>query len=239
MSLASYGGVELLENEVNLRRVDDVRRFSKRDLSLSRVVTFYLEIYIQATGAALRTRIDAIRTMFATQYQDFLYKIDGVSVHGLTNAGSLTGVKVIQHSWPNGDATELANKRTASVTLQAEYPFADSNVVFWKESIRYVGTGGPRTTVEETYDGPKATEVAQTTAIRILQHGQAIGFIAHVTAPSPLFAAGANLIHHEDQFVKEYESGEQQGLVACYFPTRWAYPMTALVPPTFTLPTTI
>ena len=239
MSQAVWGGTPFPDNECNLRRVDDVRRFSRRHLSLSRVVTFYLEFFLQETGAALKAKIDNLRTVFATQYLDFEYKVGGVAIHGLTNAGSLSGVKVIQQSWPKGDGEELATCRTGAVTLQAEYPFADSNIVYWRESIRYRGNGGPSIAVTNTWLGPVASVIYPTTPIRLLQSGKAIGFTSHVAAPPPAFLLSPVVVLHEDQFDIDYQGGEQQGLVACYFGTTWSYPMTALSPPAFTLPTTL
>lgn len=217
-----YGTYRHDDNEVNLTRMNIRYRLSPRGLRLSRIITLYLQGEIcEDTQAEITAKVQELINAYSVDYVNCaLHQDDGTATpHGLDNGTSLTGVHVIQRSWPKGGPSEYATARTFSVTLEAEYPDTDSQLVEWEESLSYVGNTGPRFIVQDTYFGPFAQLTALKTTQRIVQFGRAVGFTAYVLPPGPLFP----LIEHQDRRMVTLGSGKMQGQVACYFPTSWAY----------------
>lgn len=221
---ASYGGFQHPDNEVNIVRVEHRARFSPRNKRLTTIRTIYLEGEILAdTQSALDAAVAA---------REDAYKYDGNDFGFYTDAGALTrhrliqndpynlsGVRVINQSWPKGDAAEFATKRTFSVTLQAEIITADSQIVEWQETVEYVGNCGPRYEIVETYLGPVSQLLCKRTSQKIIQSGSALGFQGYILPPGPLLPS----IEHQDLRRSALVSGKVMGRVALFYPSSWTY----------------
>lgn len=236
MSYFRYGSHTHVTNEVNLTRMDIRNILSPRGRRMEKEIRLYLQGEIQATGTELLTKIATlIDQAYLNDYQDAaLYLDDDTKTrHFLDNSGSITGVRIIQRSWPKGDGAELAVKRSFSVTLAAIYPDCEDQLISWTESLKFIGNGGPRYEVVETFDGPQAFLVAKKTAQRIIQKGEGVGYTATVLPPGPIFPA----VEHQDIREHELVSGHQRGQIATHYKTTWLYRMTSAVP-LFGLPQT-
>jgi hypothetical protein len=226
MSYFKYGSHTHTTNEVNLTRMDIRNVLSPRGLRMEKEIRLFLVGEIQDTGSALLTKIATlIDSAYQNDYGDAgLYLDDGTPTrHRLDNTGSLTGVRIIQRSWPKGDAAELATKRTFSLTLAAVYPDAESNLLAWWESLELIGNAGPRMEVVETTNGPKLFQTSPKSVQRIIQRGEAMGHTAYVLPPGPIFAD----IEHQDMRQHGLASGRQRGQAATHYKTTWLYRMTS------------
>jgi hypothetical protein len=229
VSYFTYGNKRFDDNVVNIRRHDIQARFSSRKKRLTWIETLFLELKFQATGQTLLDQISAARAAFELDYQDAVFYLDGGlrTSESLTNSGScLSGVKVLRSSFPKGDGDQLAVCRDHTVVLQAEYYDAESELVYWNESIEYIGNGGPVYEVENTFFGPQDALVALASPIQVIQTGKSIGFLENIEAPLPVFP---QRVHNQLSRVR-YDSGENQGLAPAFYPTTWYYPMTLLSP---------
>lgn len=227
-SIFTYRGIDHEPGEVNLTRMNIRYRDSPRGKRVSRIDTLYLQGEIMADGfAATIARANAIIEMYRFDYGNAALRMeDGtLTPHGLNNDDPLnmTGVRVVERSWPKGGPEELANMRTFHVTLECEYSDNDDQLISWNETLEFYGNTGPRFEVIDTYFGPFANLECLSTAQRIVQTGSAVGFTANVLPPGPLFPS----VEHLDRRYVKVGSGRQQGNFACYFPTWWTYYFTS------------
>lgn len=224
MTTFRYGSYTHPAGEVNLTRMNVRHRLSPRGRRLSTIYTMYLQGEICAgSQSTISQRIDELIAAYSVDYQDaaLLDNSGNPTRHGLTNDDPfcISGVRVLERSWPKGGPAEYATARTFSVTLEAEYADVESPLVAWQETLRFIGDCGPRFDVIETWGGPYPYISTLSTAQRIVQSGVAVGFNAHVDPPGSLFPD----IEHRDRRDIELDGGKNQGRLNCYFQTRWTY----------------
>ncbi len=224
MSFFVYRGVQFENGLIDLTRMNIRYAHSPRGYRVKRIDTLYLRGEIMADGASdVLEQVQQVIDAFDEDYGSArLYLDDGTPTqHGLENDSqfNLTGVKVIERSWPKGGVEELANMRTFQVTLEAEYADNETQLLEWSETLEYYGNTGPRFEVVDTYFGPYTNLQCLRTAQRIVQTGYALGFTANVLPPGSFAPA----LEHVDRRYVKLGSGKQQGRIPCYFPTWWTY----------------
>lgn len=235
MTYFTYGAYQHPNAEVNLAKMSIAYRMSPRGRRMERVDTMHLfGQFCEDSTAEVMARIDELINAYSFDYNDAgLYLDDGTATrHKLVNTDSISGVRVLHRSW-DGSPEELATTRTFDIVLQATYPDNETQLLEWNETVETVGTGGPRFDVVDTYFGPYAQLVAQSTAQRIVQSGSAVGYTAYVDFPAPLYPAN----EHLDRRTLTRGSGKQRGLIATHFPCRWNY-FFSLAAPQSPLPST-
>lgn len=217
-------------NEVNTRSFQVRRRYSRRGKRISVIMRLHLEGELQYDGpSALTAAMIELINAYRDDYKDVgLYENNGTPTpHRLLNSSTcISGVKILQHSWPRGDATQYANSRFFAITAQAEYADVESSLIEWREEIKFKGNCGPQWDYEETVNGLFPTVLKPVTKQTIIQSGYAVGFDAYVVPPGPRFPA----IEHQDLREITPMSGEQQGLRACFFPIAWTYYFSSAFP---------
>lgn len=227
--LFRYGNFSHDDGQINLTRMDIRYKRSPRGKRISRINTLHLQGEIcQTTQALITSKIEELISVYSNDYQNCgLYQDDGtVTPHALTNDSPdcLSGVRVVERSWPKGGPAEYATARTFHITLEAEYLDVEDNLVDWQETLEFRGNTGPRVVVEETYFGPRSYVAALKTSQKIIQSGRAIGMSGYVMPPGALFPQ----FEHVDQRYVRLGSGINQGRQAAYFSTFFTYYMTAL-----------
>lgn len=231
MSYFQYGGYTHENGEVDLTRMTINYAHSPRGLRMERTDTLYLQGEIMVDGAAaVLTRAQEIINAYDVDYGNArLYLDDDTPTpHGLDNDSpfNVTGVKVIDRSWPKGGAEELANMRTFKVTLEATFADNESQLLQWEETLQFIGTGGPAFDVIRTFNGPYKQLTALATEQRIIQYGSAVGYTAYVEPPPPLFPED----EHLDRRVITPGTGKQRGRLATFYPISWQYHFTTIAP---------
>jgi hypothetical protein len=234
MSMMQCGSFNFEPNEVNLVRFEKSPIKSPRGIRLMSVYRMMLEVVVKKdTVAELTSRIDEINTAFAFDGFDAkLYSDDAGTVltsHVLINSTSLSGVRVIRGpTFDRCDGAEYANKRTAIIVLEATYDTSESDLVSWRETLRFYGTGGQDYAVMAAYPNPVAFPMGTTTPQVIVQTGEAVGFVAPVVPPGPVFTTG---VYYPSTLQEEgYDSALMQGQFARFYPSNWRYTMIALTP---------
>lgn len=226
-----YGNYTHPEGEVNLIRYDVQNKLSPRGFRLSAVHTMHIGgTLLGDTQAALLTRAAEIIDNYSyDDYDAILYDNDGnASRYAMyTNQGTnLTGVRVIQKSWPKGGYEELATARTFSVTLQAEFDEVYDQVVSFRERLRFIGTGGPRIyALDLAEDAPILQQVNAYTHQKIVQVGSAVGWAGYPTYPGPVFSSP--VLEHEDQREVELVGPEMMGKLYRGYEASWRYEFSA------------
>lgn len=226
---AKYGNHQHPANEVNIARMDVRARYSPRLLRTSLIFTIYLEGELLAnTQADINDKIGELIAAYEDDGKDFgFYRDDNSITHHRLPSNvpeAITGTRVINRSWPQGDAAEFATKRTFAITLQAEYTSADSQIFHWEESVEVIGNCGPRWEWVETYEGPVQQIInQQSTVQKIVQSGSAIGYGGYVLPPGSLIPS----IEHQDQRRVTFGSAKRQGRLALFYPSSWVYTHTS------------
>lgn len=229
-----YGDFTHPAGEVNLTRFNIRGLFGPRGQRLKTVYTMFLDGEICADGpAAITTRIAELVEVYSHNYRDAgLYLDDGtLTPHHLQSNrfDCISGVKVIQRSWPEGGPTEYATGRKYSITLEAEFDDADSQVVEWQEQVAVVGNCGPRIEVVEVSQGPPLLQLLnQRTAQRIIQSGSSIGYEGYVESFGPLYPT----FEHVDQQLIRRGTPKAQGRGYRFFPLQWTYYHSLAIPQT-------
>ena len=183
-----YGGYRHPQNEVDLAAFMVYPKLSHRNRRATTVYEMHLHGQVNINDpslltpaqlqAAINARVSEIVDAYADDNKDAMFLHDDLTPtrHTLISDRSLSGVKVRRRSWPRGGQEEYATCRTFYIVLSAEYLEPSAEITYLVESVRHIGTGGPRFVVTENYVGPPTVQVVnQMTTQKIIQHGMAIG----------------------------------------------------------------
>lgn len=220
-SVATIGGYTFADNEINLVTVNQLTRYSPRNRKTYKQVSMslYGEL-IYSDTATIVSKVQALENAIKDDYKDFTYTVGGTLANSLTNSNNcLSGVKVISYSLPKGSPEQLATTRSVSITLQATYDVNEDNLISWTESIKTVGTGGPRFVVIDTVYGPYKIYIQIQSSQFYYQRGSAVGWSSYIDPPGPVNPDGEFLDRRELERV----SGRNMGQSLRYFTTKWGY----------------
>ena len=230
----SYGKYVHPDNEVNLTKYEVIGVRSRRNVQTHRLSRLHVYGKIKAEGAALKLRIGQLIAAYSNDNMgDAVYSVDGVKTHHwLTNTQSLTGVRVMHRSWPEGTAAELANVRSFHIVLESlHYQEAGNKPkwLWWQEVIRHVGTSGPLWEYRRTQEGnPRKKVIWPNSTMKIIQEGQSLGLDGYVMASvSPAFG---EIIEHEEERITEPGSAVWQGNGFSNYPYKWRYVYESNIP---------
>lgn len=184
----SYRGYTHPDNEVDLAAFMVRPRFSARHRRISSIYQMHLRgqliindpsiVTPDQLQAAMATKIAKIVDVYAYDDGDAIFRHDNGTPtrHSLISANSITGVKVRHRSWPRGGMDEYATIRTFYIVLEAEFLEPDAQLLYFFEALRFIGTGGPRIVVEDTFDGPPIYQLTNLyTHQKVVQWGSAVG----------------------------------------------------------------
>ena len=227
-----YGSYRHTDNEVDITSLNIQRMYSPRNTMTFDRHTLIVQGHLCVSGQAeLRSAITALENAYSRDYYDAgLYHDDGTrSAHGLDNLDSINGVRIQSLSFPNGGDGEYATGRTYSIVLQADYLNLEDSIYSFSESIRLMGTGGPRWELVPTPAGPPYPLVQNLfTPQYIVQEGEAVGWQAQPVLPGPLFPENWE---HTDRRVVSVRSPLFIGRHGKYmWPIRWRYMFSTVSP---------
>lgn len=224
-----YGGYRHSDGEVNLSLTKRTNP-NARGFSAYTTWTMQLEGTLIGVGetsedlqADIRAQIYALENAYALDGFDAgLYHDDGSPTpHFLDSSSSLGGVRVaeIEFDKDNGDG-QYATGRSYRITLQADFPNPFVTLQQWNETLRIVGTGGPRFVHLETMRGtPQRQLVNQRTIVRATQSGTAVGLRTYPLPPPPIFPAA------ELADKREFSRGSPRNFHGAFidWPIQWTY----------------
>jgi len=224
-SVAVYGGYAHADNEVNLVMVDYRTRYSPRNRSLTQTRTMQIsgELIYTDTSTIVQHANEVFNAY--TDGKDFTYTVGGVLAHELRNTGEcLSGVRVVNKSFPSGGPEQLATTRTFSVTLQGVYSASEDDLVSWDESVEVRGTGGPIWVASNTIYGAYIEPISSASLLTYSQTGSAVGFSSYPQPSPPIFSP----FEYTHRRSIRRSSGTQQGTGIKFFRTTWHYEFPAL-----------
>lgn len=229
-----YGKFAHADNEVELtihkRPVYSARGFRRGTRELWHVDG----ILHAADRAELTSKIDALLAAYREDGRDAgLFLEDGSSTtsHLLDSSKALGGVKVLRGpDFPEGSGAEYSTFRTYSITLEATFPSLSLDLLSFRETIRFAGTGGPRYVFVETLNGlPRRQQAARFTTQQVVQSGTAVGYLTWPQPPSPIWpVAELQDRRRVARLAPRGNPGGKGGLSE--FPVSWQYRFESAVP---------
>lgn len=228
-AVVQFGGYTSEDNEFNLATYSMRRIYGDRGKKMQEVRSLRLEgELLGASSDALITSANNLINAFKDNYKDLRFTVNGTLAHSLlNNSDCVSGVKVVETSFPIGDPAELATVRTFHVVLQATYDACDDDLVYWNDSLEIKGTGGPWWIVVnqmagiQTLGGPSAYQLAASTAQEYYQRGRAVGYRGYPTEAGPVNPAGE--FAHLRRIT--LGSAKQMGNGLRFYPISWSYQM--------------
>lgn len=149
----------------------------------------------ELTVANVSTRIAEIDTAYNKNYKDFGFKLDdGTDSKHIVRSNdtfNLSGNRVKSRSWDNRSMgpwgnTEYANTRSFSITLEALFLTAESNILSWKEATEKTGTGGPVWRIRNTWNGvPYKYQISAKSKVVHVTQGEIVSLNGWATPPAP------------------------------------------------------
>lgn len=232
-SVFTYAGHTHPEGEVVLTKYEVLPLYTQRGHRKEAIYRMTIQGELIETGQALLDKIAVLIDAYSVDGGDaILYAPNGVATrHQLIQnvTANLSGVHVVHRSWPKADAAELATVRTFYVVLEATYAEQTSEILWFQESIRHIGTTGPRWVAIPQYSGPPIIQlIHQVTPQKILQSGMIVGFQGYPlgNVPGPILPA----LEHTDERVVEMMSPQYRGRKFTDYGIRWHYSMTSITP---------
>lgn len=210
-------------NEVNVVTYNKFRTVSPRGHQLREIHVMQLLGEIKTTDqATMISSLSTLETAYAGDGFDAgLYYDDDTVTHMFMASGtSIDGVRVVQFSYPEGDGSQLATRRTFSITLRAEYfQTFGSSLIEWAETLDYRGNGGPRHRIIELQTGAVSQITNSATGSTVRQVGYAVNDDAYQLPNDPLFPA----FLRNDLDNKRYRSGKVNMKRVTGYRTEWNY----------------
>lgn len=227
-----YGSHVHPEGEVILTAYEVVPRYSDRGRRREAIYRMHIVGELIATGNDLLPKIQQLIDAYSVDDVDaVLYMPDGTPTrHALyvNDPGNISGVHVTHRSWPKGDAAELCTTRSFYIRLEAVQVEPTSQLVWFQESIRTIGTTGPEWTLIPQASGPPIQQIIyQQTPQTIIQSGMCVGLQGYPLGfvPGPVLPA----LEHLNERVIEKISPHFRGRQFTDYGIRWAYKMSTPV----------
>lgn len=144
----------------------------------------------ELTEAEVNTRMGTMATAYDDDYKDakFLLSDGSDSNHILltNDANNLSGNRVLHRSWDNATPTELANTRSFSITIGARYLRTGSDILYFKETTRRTGNGGPKWELHNRWNAPPEREtIFNQSKVYHVTTGRIVALTDHAIPPAP------------------------------------------------------
>lgn len=150
-----------------------------------------------------------------------LYLDDGVTAtsHVLNNEEVLGGIRVSSIRFPTSEGAEYSTYRSYEITLEADFPDTQNDLIEFHETINFTG-GGPKFIYLQTLSGlPQKQIIAQSTPFEVIQAGTAAARTGYPTVPVPLWPAA----EHIDERVIVYKGPQSTDGLSQTFQVDWTY----------------
>lgn len=128
----------------------------------------------------LTAKMQALQAAFSTHNSGDIRVLNNGSetAHKLLGADTTNGLKVLDFRWLRGNppATEYVNRRSWSAVVQGQILGGSGQYLSFRDSIRFIGNGGPQVIWAPALVGPPQPQVVQTqTSVIAIQSGFATG----------------------------------------------------------------
>jgi hypothetical protein len=191
-----YGSYRHEQGEVYPRAIEIIAQESDRGYRWA--FDYRMEIagnFCQApdnplTPATIDAKILALTAAYGDDYQNFGFLFGDLTrtSHYLEtdDARNLSGNKVLSRSWDYQSPAEFANTRSYAIRLGARVKSSYSSILYFQETVSQRGTGGPRWTYRERWQGdPIREDITEQTSVELVQSGIIVGLDSFLEPPEP------------------------------------------------------
>lgn len=226
-----YGSYQHPQDEALLQSFEVIPRLSRRNRRMETLYRMRVTGERKASGqAAITSSIQELVNAYSDDGQSVaLFQDDGtITNHALiqTDPNNVSGVKIVQRSWPRGDPGEYATYRRFAITFEAVFRELESELLEYRERTRIIGNGGASVSVFPVSTGPpRVQQIAERTPVLLIQEGFAVGYDGFPEAyvPGPLYPAlvlnpRVRLVRHSPRF---------KGRKFAEYAVHWSYQMMA------------
>ena len=223
-SYAVFGGYRHDAWEMNLAEYTVHTRLSRRGKMITRIYRCVLDgEIISTTGpAGITTKLNQILTAYYRQNQDLEFYVDGdPTPHRLPSGLSISGTKVLEIAHLVGGAGQYNNRRNLRIVLQMEKEEPESQLIEWGETVKWIGTTGPRDTWYQGFLRPRRQRVCQRTVQTLVQSGYSVGWAGYVQPTGCMFP----LLELQDRRIIVPGTPQNSGQALRMYPVQWTYSM--------------
>lgn len=221
---ASWGNFAFPTNAAKVTN-RTIAEMSPQGLPLRYITTYDVEAFLIGVSQTDLSQQEAtLRVALSKPKQDFILKTDTgqISSSAIISKATMSGTRVRNIDFRDATDAEYVNRRTVTFSVDAIYLIANAAnaVISWRQSIRIVGTGGPRRSWRFPVNAPSIRQqLTPFSLITATQSGEAVG---HTRAPTPPFPIWPGYI--VDESVDEGESSpENLGQSYINYPVTWSY----------------
>lgn len=226
----SVGGYDFAPNRVWFT----IDRSSKVSVQGYRVATnhvWHINGWVGGEGSTVNSISAEIMALEAALVHnvDVIWKTDAGAdlAHSLRASDCVNGTQITKPSWrishdgQKGSGAEYVNRRSFHFTVSGTTLDVDApQIVQWRESLHFIGNGGPRFVAAGSLNGPVQMQQTQLyTPYRCIQSGRAVGLTSWLIPATPLFPD----YEHVDQRRYSEESPMSLGATPLYYPNSWSY----------------
>ena len=174
------------------------------------------------TQAKLTTLINALEAAYLP-IQRFFFRdfgffddLNNLTPHRLDSASSISGIRVVSLSYPDGGNAEYATGRTCEIVLEADY-HAAVGLLSFSESTSITGTGAAKNVWRHCINAsPVQQQVYPATSVRGTQRGEEVRSDFLANPPGRLFGG-----EHSDRRGVQKTIGDDRGRKI--YRTTWNY----------------
>ena len=225
MSFVKYGNCRHADNEVMVTMTKDAV-LSSAGLPVAHEHRWQLEGFLFGNDSEdLTTKIRALEEAYSVPGRSLgLYIDDKITAHSI-EANQADSVQVLSFNFPEGNGAEYSTFRKYQIVIGATVAVEagkTDRILSFHETLRFSGRGGPINRFLPTLNGPwQKQQVSQTSTVRCVQAGSAVGFDHYPFAPSPMFPGD----EHQEQSDIQYDGPQKFGLNGAYrtFGISWQY----------------
>lgn len=178
----------------------------------------------------VKQKITALEDAYRDNHKNagFIYNIDGVvsaSDHYLTQDSqfNLTGNRIIYRDWSYKSPAEMANTRSFTIGLSADFALSESFIISFQETVNFIGNGTPDWDYQERWNGaPQKITYANQTVIRAQQTGMLICLQPFPNPPSPLWPTYEQGKYRRITRRNPHDHGHPSGKYSHYM-VAWSY----------------
>lgn len=178
------------------------------------------------SGASnINTRLQEIQAAFSQDFQDIGLFDDSnnPTVHYVPNNSiyNLTGNLVLYQQYPQTIDGEFVSGRKFAIGVGCELLDVGSNIIDYKDSIRFEGNAGPEYAWRrDPFWGWYAELVAPSSIQRVIHEGYAVSMLTHILPPAPYYAPP---FEQNTQRVVDFMGPDRYPQRFTDFVTRWRY----------------
>lgn len=217
------GPLNFPSGEVRLQSLSERSVASRRGVNkIAKQLT--VDIDIIADGqSAINSRLGTLQSALNSSIATAGFVLDNGSNSRimLEAARSINGIQIESFAYTQQDGAEHATHQSCTLTLSAEYPYANAGeLVEYREEITVQGNGGPTFAIVPTLEGPPHRyQLTDQSPVVIVQTGSAVALYGYPFVNSPIFP------EYEQGTARAIKRGspEWDGRSFTNFPVAWGY----------------